>query len=977
MAPPENDSSSDSSSGIPTPDSTTPNTPQNEAQADETPAAVPGSTENTDVTSSTEETAATATDATPEASPASTESTPAAEAAAETTSDSTATEPSTEADKPADATETTSTEQPTETTEPKAETSAEETAKTESTSEEAKKDGDDKKEEEKKEEEKKEEKPIVIPSWFLEHQVHLHSSDPVTPPRIRLVNLENGKPSDSTTTTTTTTTTNAKPDPNAIITYDVPSDFYSEAQDVTLWGLRSPESETNRTFWEESAAVLIQSPKENHLDFLNGVVQHLAHDAGADLIALDREEMEDLCRDAWGTRAEDVKKLVEESGELQWFKKKFESEGEEEIKTCERLLEALLGAADKKRGIPDNSEPTQDKAEPSKDPEAKEETPDAKTEVVAEDSQSKQEAETSKDESKTEAAKDEVANVKKETRPLIIQLRDVEKYADESPFKKFYNAVKTARSKGKIVLIAATATSNSTPVYSQRTSAMDKVWDGLKIKGYSLADLYPRLTSEATKALEKREKNLETYKNWRLLRRALRFLLEPGLISDNVLPPTYNDDASVETIKKAFDVWDTNTDGVVGLAHRLSRQLNMGVKAKPHLEPSDVLAMMERITKLKAAMKKCEDGNFSSDSSDSSDGDKGPSKIKKLLDQIEGSCSSTEKEFFDCVVDTDKIDATRDSIRVDQETADSLSQLMRMKTKKHYGLLAQESINGAILYGPPGTGKTHLARVMSKESGTNLLVATPADIESCWVGETEKRIQAMFSLATKLAPCAIFIDEGDSVFKQRGMGDKSWERKAMSQFLSEMDGLSKRKGAPFLFIATNRPGDIDDAVCRRLPHSLHIGLPNVEDRKAIFNIYLKDEKVADDVDVAELAERTKGFSGSDVRTLCVQAALAAERELEVASKAKEKEEKEKKKAEEEKKDAEEGEKTEESKDQAKEEKEEEEKKDDNKEDKKDEEPKRFITKAHFERALSVTRPTVTREALLEIQKFAAQQKKAR
>jgi SpoVK/Ycf46/Vps4 family AAA+-type ATPase len=171
--------------------------------------------------------------------------------------------------------------------------------------------------------------------------------------------------------------------------------------------------------------------------------------------------------------------------------------------------------------------------------------------------------------------------------------------------------------------------------------------------------------------------------------------------------------------------------------------------------------------------------------------------------------------------------------------------------------------------------------------------------------------------------------------------------------LSEMDGLSKRKGAPFLFIATNRPGDIDDAVCRRLPHSLHIGLPNVEDRKAIFGIYLKEEQVAGDVNVAELAERTKGFSGSDVRTLCVQAALAAERELEDAARRREGEKK------------------------YEERKDEEEKKVEETDEKKGEGPNRLITKAHFERALSVTRPTVTREALLEIQKFAAQQRKAR
>lgn len=923
MAPPENnDSSSDSSVGIPTPGSTEPNTPQNEPQSHETSTSASQISDNSNTAASTEELSTAAASPASEENPGTTQTdatTPNPNVSGDTPSDSASTEPITEtAD---NASEDASTPgQPTEAT---PEATPETTPQASTPDADATTNPDSKTDEEKKEGESEDKtESIVIPSWFLEHEVHLFETGHTTPSRIRLVDLETGAPktkdltaaisqpsSDDKSKPSYGVTDESKSDSSTPIIYDVAEEFYAEAQDVTLWGLRSPDSEINQKFWNEAGAVLIQSPKSEHLDFLDGVVRHLAHDAGADLIVLNREaEMEDLCREVFGQKPDDVKKLIEESDGLEWYKKYFESTDDDKIKDCERLLDEVLKAADRKR-------------------------------------------------EGAEAAEDESAAT---PRPLILHIRDVESYSDEAPFKKFYSAVKRARENGKLVLIAATATSNSTPVYRQRTGAMDRVWDGLQLKGYSLADLHPRLTAEQSKALENRDNDAETHKSWRKFRRALRYILEPGLVSDAVFPPRYNDAASLDTIKKAFEIWETEADGIVGLAHRLSRQLNMHIKSKPHLEPRDVLALMEKTTKLKAAMKRCEDGKFTapaatSDATPDTEPEK-KSKVKDLIEKIRGDCTSHEEKFLDCVVDTDNITATRDSIRVDPTTLTSLSQLLRMKTKTHYGLLASESINGAILYGPPGTGKTHLARIMAKECGTTLLVATPADIQNCYVGETEKRIKAMFSLAAKLAPCTIFIDEGDSIFKARAQGDKDWTRKAMSQFLSEMDGLNKRKGAPFLFIATNRPGDLDDAVCRRLPHAIHVGLPNAEDRKAIFGIYLKEEKVAEDVNVAELAERTKGFSGSDVRTLCVQAALAAERDVEEAAMKREQEKESKKtEAEGEKKD-EEG---------ATEEKEEE------------EELKRMITKAHFEAALAVTRPTVTREALLEIQKFAALQKKPR
>ncbi|RWA05380.1 hypothetical protein EKO27_g9726 [Xylaria grammica] len=151
-----------------------------------------------------------------------------------------------------------------------------------------------------------------------------------------------------------------------------------------------------------------------------------------------------------------------------------------------------------------------------------------------------------------------------------------------------------------------------------------------------------------------------------------------------------------------------------------------------------------------------------------------------------------------------------------------------------YGVLKHTRVAGALLYGPPGTGKTHLARVLPRESTAVVISASPTDIEDCWVGKTEKTIKAPFSLGKKLAPSIIFIDEADALLRKR---------------------------------------ELDPAVLRRVPRWLHMALPSRQLRKSIFEINLRDEILDQDIDTMYLAGRTPGSSGSDIRTLCVQAAL--------------------------------------------------------------------------------------------------------
>jgi SpoVK/Ycf46/Vps4 family AAA+-type ATPase len=191
-----------------------------------------------------------------------------------------------------------------------------------------------------------------------------------------------------------------------------------------------------------------------------------------------------------------------------------------------------------------------------------------------------------------------------------------------------------------------------------------------------------------------------------------------------------------------------------------------------------------------------------------------------------------------------------------------------------YGVLKNNKINGVLFYGPPGTGKTHLARAVAKESGSTMLEVSGAKLLQKWVGESEKAIRGMFTLAAKLKPCFIFIDEADNIFRNRKEEDNNYRREMLNQLLSEWDGASKNN--TLVMAATNRPWELDKAVLRRLPTRILVDMPTIDDREAIFEIYLKNEGLADDIKVADLCRRTESFTGSDIMNVCVSAALACE-----------------------------------------------------------------------------------------------------
>nr|POE90664.1 atpase family aaa domain-containing protein 1 [Quercus suber] len=255
--------------------------------------------------------------------------------------------------------------------------------------------------------------------------------------------------------------------------------------------------------------------------------------------------------------------------------------------------------------------------------------------------------------------------------------------------------------------------------------------------------------------------------------------------------------------------------------------------------------------------------------------------VLSKVEQIRKSCNSHETRLLTGVVDAQHIKTGFNDVHVQPETIEALKTLTTLSLVRpeafKYGVLANDRLPGLLLYGPPGTGKTLLAKAVAKESKATVMEVSGAQIYEKYVGEGEKMVRAVFSLAKKLSPCVVFIDEADAIFGSRSnAGSRNTHREIINQFLREWDGLND--AGCFIMVATNRPFDLDDAVLRRLPRRLLVDLPVAKDRESILNIHLKEEAVDPAVSLAALAEQTPLYSGSDLKNLCVSAALACVRE---------------------------------------------------------------------------------------------------
>jgi len=180
---------------------------------------------------------------------------------------------------------------------------------------------------------------------------------------------------------------------------------------------------------------------------------------------------------------------------------------------------------------------------------------------------------------------------------------------------------------------------------------------------------------------------------------------------------------------------------------------------------------------------------------------------------------------------------------------------------------------GVLLFGPPGCGKTMLAKALAKESGATFINIAASVLTNKWYGESNKLVAGLFSLARKAQPSIVFIDEIDSFLRERTRGDHEVTGMMKAEFMTLWDGLLSSTDRILVLGATNRPNDIDSAILRRMPKRFSVGLPGVEQREIILKLMLKDTRIDPDFAIDVLALRTEGFSGSDLKELCRNAAM--------------------------------------------------------------------------------------------------------
>ncbi|KAL4976589.1 P-loop containing nucleoside triphosphate hydrolase protein [Aspergillus desertorum] len=193
--------------------------------------------------------------------------------------------------------------------------------------------------------------------------------------------------------------------------------------------------------------------------------------------------------------------------------------------------------------------------------------------------------------------------------------------------------------------------------------------------------------------------------------------------------------------------------------------------------------------------------------------------------------------------------------------------------------------SGVLLYGPPGCGKTMLAKALAHESGASFINLHISTLTEKWYGDSNKLVNAVFSLARKLQPSIVFIDEIDAVLGTRRSGEHEASGMVKAEFMTHWDGLTSASssGEPQRVVvlgATNRMQDIDEAILRRMPKKFPVELPPAAQRLGILSLVLKDTKIdRQNFDLHYLVKAMAGMSGSDIKEACRDAAMVPVREL--------------------------------------------------------------------------------------------------
>ncbi|KAK6529964.1 hypothetical protein TWF281_009114 [Arthrobotrys megalospora] len=256
-----------------------------------------------------------------------------------------------------------------------------------------------------------------------------------------------------------------------------------------------------------------------------------------------------------------------------------------------------------------------------------------------------------------------------------------------------------------------------------------------------------------------------------------------------------------------------------------------------------------------------------------------------ILHHLKTLNSNHLTQFGDSIVRPNNINVTFNDIYI---TPDAIQALDPLVLQIHFpeqfrtGVLAQNACTGLLLYGPPGTGKTLFVKALAKMANATILSLTGADLQDCRVGESEKKIQRIFSSARAHdGPVVIFIDEADGPFRSRSKDNNTQSHTTnVGQFLIEMDGVNSNGLLNIMIIAAaNRPFDMDEGILRRFGRRILVDTPTRQGRECILKIHLRDEMLSEDVDLKDLSRRTADFTGSDLKNLVYEATLAAVRDI--------------------------------------------------------------------------------------------------